>query len=104
MTRLTDAEWADLLDLFHQSGLTQQQFAREYDLNIHTFRGRLYRTPSSNSQSNLSPFVHLQVKDFPSLNSSALDLSLGRLQLRFSTLPDPNWIAQLVHDLGEGSR
>ena len=104
MTRLSNSEWDQLLDLFHQSDFTQQEFAREHDLNIHTFRGRLYRNPSTNSQSNLSPFVQLQVKDFPSLNSPSLDLSLGRLQLRFSTLPDPHWIAQLVHYVREDQR
>jgi hypothetical protein len=40
MTTLSNQQWRNLIERFHQSGLTQKKFAQKLSLNIHTFRGR----------------------------------------------------------------
>jgi|SaaInlV_165m_DNA_1040744.scaffolds.fasta_scaffold57649_1 hypothetical protein len=99
MTTLSNKKWCKLIERFHLSGLTQKQFAQKHSLNIHTFRGRLYRPHSHDRQTLPSPFVQVQIEDAAQQTTPTLDLRLGSLELRFSTLPDPCWIAELVTEL-----
>ena len=95
MARLSDAKWTQLIDSFYQSNLTQKQFAQKHGLNIYTFKGRLYRSRSSDRQNLPAPFVSLQIKDEPS-PQAFLTLKVQDLELHFTSLPDPQWLAQLA--------
>lgn len=95
MAKISDARWANLLEQFHNSDLTQKQFAQKHGLNIYTFRGRLYRASSSDRQNLPAPFVSLQIKDLDQ-PQPFLKLKLQDLELDFASLPDPQWLAQLA--------
>lgn len=98
MARLSKDQWQRLLNLYHQSELTQVEFAERHALNVGTFRSHLYRERHSSDRSNqLSTFVELEIQQTQS--PQQFTLCFGSVKFSFSEYPDPRWLAQLVREI-----
>ena len=84
---------------FEQSNLTQQEFARQHNLNVATLRKWIY---DSRKQSNFR-FVEVQtqVQTISTIESKSFILLHlpGGMFLEFDSLPPTNYICQLVQTM-----
>lgn len=98
---MTRQQWTSLVADFRRSSLTQAEFARLHGLNLHTFRGWIYRLPRHH-EPDAPDFLPLRlVEDAPDAPPPGLcevELPTGTI-LRFTERPDASFLASLLLQL-----
>ena len=111
--------WTDMVGRFEDSGLTQPAFARKHGLKLGTFRSWIYRLRRERKALRTPPvqppasFVEVEVPaDFSPSRPVTRSWSVGLpalvlrftddVELRFTELPSPEYIAALSAALGRG--
>ena len=90
-TRRTAAERQTILEAWKDSGLTQQAFADQHNLNVGTLRNWIYK------RRDPEPVRFLEVVPTPTTTPTAATLWINdTLRLELPDLPDPDWLARLV--------
>jgi len=97
-TPLTDKQqyWSDKLQLAEQSGYTLAEYARLNDIpvqKLYQWRSTLKSQETTTQISTESHFTRV----VSTTTLSSLSVQLPNAQLRFSTLPDPAWLAELLN-------
>ncbi len=68
MQQRTNEEKEELVQLYKQSGMSARAFAKEFEINLGTFRNWLYKKPSKNiSTDNNYKFVKMEQIELLSL-------------------------------------
>ena len=100
--RRTRQEWFSLIDSFENSDLTHSQFCQSQQLSVHSFRAWLYRIRKLKKQTELPQFLPVLFEEQLEETSmpSALQLEFGDLFFSFPNLPEPQYLVQLLLQLG----
>ena len=104
------AFWDALLDQYEAgTSKTQQQFAAEHGVNLHTFKNRLHlrRKARRDNDTQLTPFLELSpsapesaVSPVSSIVPPAAALQLpNHVAVHFHSLPEPRYMALLLNSL-----
>ena len=98
-SRYSAAQRADFVTAWKQSGLTQEVFAAQNQINLNTLRNWIYRRGVASST---APVRFLEV--VPPVATTVDDMvtvCVGEhLQVKMADLPDPTWLARLATALG----
>ena len=89
--------WSEHLDKANSSGLSLAQYAKEQNIPIQ----KLYQWRSTLKKVTTTETVREEVKFAPVAISDyrpvALRLCIEDIMLEFSVLPEPEWLASLLH-------
>jgi hypothetical protein len=93
----TDEQWLALLREYQASGLSQQQFCQQRGIPHSTFSGNKIRL----QKRNIPPKPRFISITPPPLAepSITMTLTVGLAHLDFSSLPPPDYVAQLLRAL-----
>ncbi len=97
-TSLTEKQqyWSDKLQLAEQSGHSLAEYARLNDIpaqKLYQWRSTLKKQEATTQISTESHFTRV----VSTTTLSSLSMQLPNAQLRFSTLPDPAWLSELLN-------
>jgi len=97
-TLLTEKQqyWSDTLQLAEQSGHSLAEYARLNNIppqKLYQWRSTLKKQETTTEISTESHFTRV----VSTTTLSSLSVQLPNVQLRFSTLPDPVWLAELLN-------
>lgn len=99
------AFWTPLLAEFEQaSGLTQAEFAKDKGVHPGTLGKWIYklRDERRKAAANL-PVRFVEVEPPSVAHSPEVTLEIADVRLRLDKLPEPGWLAELVHQTRGGS-
>ena len=91
--------WRPIIEQFEVSGLTQSDFAEQYDINVATLRYWIYKFRDQQVAQNVD---FLEVKSMNPSESSNVSMYLPNdIIVEFSQSPDARFFATLAHELSK---
>jgi transposase-like protein len=97
--------WTPLVAEFEQTnGVTQAAFAKQHGVHPGTMRKWIYKLRDEQRQAAQSlPMRFVEVEPPSVADAAQVRLEVGGVRLHLDQLPEPNWLAELVHQTRGGS-
>jgi transposase-like protein len=90
--------WQNVVSAYEHSGVSQQAFARQSGVNIHSLRGWLYRLRKEEGEQGEKhgSAIRLVEIEAEAVALQRCRVQIGSLYVELDAIPAPGWIAELA--------